>query len=479
MIQFLLHETQVTEHELDPSMTVTRYLRQRQKRTGTKEGCGAGDCGACTVVIGRVEQGRMRYDTANACLMLVSALQGKQLITVEDLRQDGVLHPVQQAVVDLHASQCGFCTPGMVMSLFVLQKHRHGWDRHQAEQALAGNLCRCTGYRPLLEAAQRLCEQPIEDSFTRNEMLTVERLNALATEEARQLSGNARRCLLPTTLAQLAEAYLRYPQARLVAGGTDLTLEMAISGEMSPLIAVEQVAQLQNAEIDSDSLQLGAGMTLTQCEDFLHDTLPVFAQTLQRFASRQIRNRGTLGGNIANASPVGDTPPMLLALDAELLLQRGTQSRRMPLHDFFLSYRKTALRPSEFIRAILIPRGALLAHFQAWKVSKRADDDISIVFGAFALHIIDGRILTARVAFGGMDAMPRRAALCEQALTDHLWTRETLDAACQALVHDFTPLSDARASAAYRMQVAQNLLRRYFYRFHGEARLKEVTHECA
>lgn len=479
MIRFLLHDTLVVERDLDPTLTVLRYLRQRQRRTGSKEGCGAGDCGACTVVIGRVAQGRLRYETANACLMPVSALHGRQLITVEDLRQDGTLHPVQRAVADLHASQCGFCTPGMVMSLFVLQKHSHGWDRHRAEQALAGNLCRCTGYRPILAAARQLCEQPAQDSFTRSEELTVARLNALTATAPGVLTDGVLHCFLPATLQQLAEDYLRYPQARLLAGGTDLTLELASAEQTPPLIALAQVAALQDGQVENDVIQLGAGMTITQCQALLRAAIPAFAQALQRFASRQIRNRGTLGGNIANASPVGDTPPMLLALDAELLLQRGTELRRLPLRAFFLSYRKTALAQSEFIRAILIPRRALTGGFQAWKVSKRADDDISIVFGAFALQIAQGRVRQARVAFGGMDAIPRRAARCEQALVGSPWTRATLEAACQALEQDFTPLSDARASADYRMRVAKNLLRRYYHWFHGEAFSLEVAHDVA
>ncbi|MCW2486068.1 xanthine dehydrogenase small subunit [Candidatus Symbiopectobacterium sp. NZEC127] len=480
MTAFLLNDTVVVERDGDPALTVLHYLRQRKRRTGTKEGCGSGDCGACTVVVGRVEQGRICYETASACLTPLSALQGKQLITVEDLRQEGELHPVQQAVVDLHASQCGFCTPGMVMSLFVLQKQHIGWDRQQAEQALAGNLCRCTGYRPIMDTARQLCEHPTEDSFTRQEANTVARLNALAREVTEVPFGEEQRCFMPTSLEQLAACYLRYPQARLLAGGTDLMLEMAQAGSAPPsAIALEQVETLRDAYTDDNHIHLGAGLTITQCEHRLHAALPAFAQALQRFASRQIRNRATLGGNIANASPIGDTPPMLLALDAGLLLQRGGDLRTIPLREFFLAYRKTALAPGEFIREILIPRGALLDNFRAWKVSKRADDDIAIVFGAFSLHIEQGRIVQARVAFGGMDAIPRRAERCERALLHQPWNRETIMAASQVLAQDFTPLSDARASADYRMQLARNLLLRYFFCLQGEDVTMEVTHHVA
>lgn len=480
MIQFLLHDTPVVERDLDPAMTVLAYLRQRRRRVGTKEGCGSGDCGACTVALGRVEQGRLHYETASACLMPVSALQGKQLITVEDLRQQGALHPVQQAVVDLHASQCGFCTPGMVMSLFVLQKQSSGWDRAEAEQALAGNLCRCTGYRPIMSAARYLCEHPTEDSFRRDEALTVARLAALSQTEVETLSQGARDCFIPATLDQLADCYQRYPQARLLAGGTDLMLEIAqAADDGAPFIDLDQVSELHRWRTDEHAFYLGAGMSITQCETLLETSIPAFSQVLRRFASRQIRNRGTLGGNIANASPIGDTPPMLLALDAELLLQQGGRTRTLPLHDFFLSYRHTALEEGEFIREVRIPRGPRLDHFQAWKVSKRADDDISIVFGAFSLQLQRGRVAEARVAFGGMDAIPRRADRCEQALLHQPWNRATVAAACQALEQDFTPLSDARASAEYRRQIAKNLLLRYYEWMQGEAPETEAVPHVA
>ncbi|RAT11831.1 MULTISPECIES: xanthine dehydrogenase small subunit [Lonsdalea] len=480
MIQFLMHDARVVERDLDPAMTVLQYLRRRRRRVGTKEGCGSGDCGACTVALGRVEQGRLRYETACACLMPVSALQGKQLITVEDLRQNGKLHPAQQAVVDLHASQCGFCTPGMVMSLFVLQKQSKGWDEKAAEQALAGNLCRCTGYRPIMAAARRLCEHPIEDGFTRNEALTVAQLQALAQTGLETLAEGGRECIIPATLAQLADGYLRYPQARLLAGGTDLMLETAqTTGDRTPVIDLDQVSALRRWRADERYIHLGAGMSLTQCEHRLETLIPAFSHALRRFASRQIRNRGTLGGNVANASPIGDTPPMLLALDAELLLQRGSDTRTLPLRDFFLSYRRTALKASEFIHEILIPRGPLIDLFRAWKVSKRADDDIAIVFGAFAMQFRQGRVTEARVAFGGMDAIPRRAAHCEQALLHQPWNEATVAAACLALEQDFTPLSDARASAEYRMQVAKSLLRRYDGGLQGEADEMEAEDHVA
>lgn len=478
MIQFLLNQTLVTETSLDPETTVLNYLRQRKRRYGTKEGCASGDCGACTVTLGRVEAGRMLYETVNSCITFVSSLQGKQLITVEDLREGNELHGVQKAMVDCHASQCGFCTPGFVMSLFTLQKNSTGWQRKEAEQALAGNLCRCTGYRPIIDAAQRVCEQPQPDIFTRLEAQTIRRLNELRTPETQEIAFNGRRCLLPKTTAQLAELLRNSPAAKLLAGGTDLALEVTQRHQTLPLlISLEQIEELKACRIEEQELVLGAGASLHSCYAFLQSHIPAFAQILQRFASRQIRNSGTLGGNIANGSPIGDTPPMLLALDAKLKLQCGTQVRTLPLNDFFVSYRKTALQPGEFIHSIIIPKVTASQNFRAWKVSKRLEDDISAVFGAFLLERdADGRITAARIAFGGMAETPKRASRCENALLGKPFTLATLNQACLVLEQDFTPLSDFRASAHYRLQVAKNLLRRYHASLTEELTLLEITH---
>ncbi|KOC90825.1 xanthine dehydrogenase small subunit [Winslowiella iniecta] len=476
MIQFLLNQQPVTEQHIDPNLTVLNYLRHHQRRCGSKEGCASGDCGACTVTLGKEVNGEMRYETVNSCLTLVSSLQGKQLITVEDLQQGDRLHPVQQAMVDCHASQCGFCTPGFVMSLFTLKKNSQSWDRHQTEQALAGNLCRCTGYRPIVDAARQACESATRDSFDRQQASVVQQLQALKNNRLQQIDWQDHRCLMPKTVAQLAELYQRYPDARLLAGGTDLTLQITQQYKSLPLlIALEQIDELKQCVVNQHEIVLGAATSLTACSHFLADKLPVFAQVLERFASLQIRNQGTLGGNIANASPIGDTPPMLLALDAALILQCGAEQRRLPLTQFFLRYRKTALQPGEFIRAVVIPKVTVSHNFHAWKVSKRLDDDISAVFAAFNLQIIDGVIVNARVAFGGMAEIPKRASACEQQLTGQRLDLRTLEYACRALAEDFQPLSDFRASADYRLQVAKNLLRRYWHLLSGELTITEVA----
>ncbi|WP_428946087.1 xanthine dehydrogenase small subunit [Pantoea sp. FN060301] len=477
MIQFLLNQTLVSEENIDPNLTVLNYLRRNQRRSGTKEGCASGDCGACTVTLGRAEQGRMVYETVNSCITFVSALQGKQLITVEDLKENDRLHSVQQAMVDCHASQCGFCTPGFVMSLFTLQKNTGGWQHKQAEQALAGNLCRCTGYRPIVAAARQACEQQEEDSFSRQEASTVSRLEALTATGDEEISANGNRCLLPITTEQLATLYAANPKARLLAGGTDLALRVTQQAEALPLtIALDRIAELKRCYQQGDEIVLGAGASLSHCYEVLAARIPAVAQMLTRFASQQIRNQGTLGGNIGNASPVGDTPPMLLALDASLMLQQEGRIRRLPLADFFLSYRKTALREGEFIRTVRVPEVTGSQFFRAWKVAKRAEDDISAVLGAFMIETDEaGNVCRARLAFGGMAAIPMRAVRCEQLLTGKPFTTESLELACAMLEHEFAPVSDFRASAGYRLLVAKNLLRRYHASFTGELNLLEVS----
>lgn len=476
MIQFLLNNRLITETALDPNLTVLNYLRNQQQRRGTKEGCASGDCGACTVTLGKVVAGRMQYQSVNSCLTLVSSLQGKQLITVEDLKQGRELHSVQQAMVDCHGSQCGYCTPGFVMSLFTLQKNSQGWNPHHAEQALAGNLCRCTGYRPIMAAAQQACEQPVADAFTADETALVQRLQALNNSEVQTLEANGSRCFVPKTLAQLAALYEQHPDARLMAGGTDLTLQITQQYQRLPLlIALEQVQELAECSEDEDAFRLGAVAPLHHCYHFLADKIPAFSATLERFASLQIRNQGTLGGNIGNASPIGDCAPMLLALNARLALQKGKVMREVPLDQFFTGYRQTVLQAGEFIHSIIIPKVTVSPDFSAWKVAKRLDDDISAVFVAINIQVKDGVVQLARLGFGGMAATPKRAVTAEAALQEQPLNQASIEKACAALSQDFQPLSDFRASADYRLQVARNLLRRYYAQTTGELTITEVA----
>ncbi|MEK8080409.1 xanthine dehydrogenase small subunit [Pseudomonas sp. XK-1] len=468
MIQFLLNRELRTEHALDPNITVLNYLREHLGKSGTKEGCASGDCGACTVVVGELNGERVRYRTLNSCLTFVSSLHGKQLITVEDLKHQGQLHSVQQAMVDCHGSQCGFCTPGFVMSLFALQKNRaasgaEGFDKADTMEALAGNLCRCTGYRPIIDAAEQACCQKQPDQFDAAEAQTVEQLKAIAPRDTAELNSGDKRCLLPLTVADLADIYAANPEARLLAGGTDLALEVTqFHRELPVMIYVGHIEAMKRVEVTEDSIEIGAATALSDCYAALAQDYPDFGELLHRFASLQIRNQGTLGGNIGNASPIGDAPPLLIALGAQIILRKGNSSRTLPIEDYFLDYKVTARQEAEFIEKIIVPRHQASQAFRAYKVSKRLDDDISAVCAAFNLVVEDGVVQDARIAFGGMAAIPKRASACEAALKGAVFNQAQIERACAALAEDFTPLSDFRASKEYRLLTAQNLLRKFF-----------------
>lgn len=463
MIQFLLNRELRTEHALDPNVTVLNYLREHVGKTGTKEGCASGDCGACTVVVGELEGDRVRYRTLNSCLTFVSSLHGKQLITVEDLKHQGKLHSVQQAMVDCHGSQCGFCTPGFIMSLFALQKNSTGYDKGQTLEALAGNLCRCTGYRPIIDAAEQACCQKQPDQFDAFESNTVAQLQAIAPRETAELNSGDKRCLVPLTVADLADLYAANPEARLLAGGTDLALEVTqFHRELPVMIYVGHIEDMKRIEVTDSAIEIGAAAALSDCYEALSREYPDFGELLHRFASLQIRNQGTLGGNIGNASPIGDAPPLLIALGAQIALRQGNTRRILPLQDYFLDYKVTARQEAEFIEKIIVPRAQANQAFRAYKVSKRLDDDISAVCAAFNLTIVDGVVTEARIAFGGMAAIPKRASACEAALVGSAWYPGVIERACNALAEDFTPLSDFRASKEYRLLTAQNLLRKFF-----------------
>ena len=367
-------------------------------------------------------------------------------------------------MVDCHGSQCGFCTPGFVMSLFALQKNSTGsHNGHQAHEALAGNLCRCTGYRPILAAAEQACGAPRQDQFDALQGETIALLKAIAPTQTGELNSGDKRCLLPLTISDLAEIYESHPQARLLAGGTDLALEVTQFHRPLPvMIYVGNVAEMKRIEHFDDRLEIGAAVSLTDAYGTLKAEYPDFGELLQRFASLQIRNQGTLGGNIGNASPIGDSPPLLIALGAQLVLRKGETRRTLAIEDYFIDYRVTARQEGEFIEKILIPRADAKHLFRAYKISKRLDDDISAVCAAFNLRIDNAVVTEARVAFGGMAATSKRAKACETALLGADWNSASIERACAALAADFTPLSDFRASKEYRLLSAQNLLRKYF-----------------
>lgn len=465
MIQFLMNGRIHTEN-LPDDTTVLQYLRREAGRCGTKEGCASGDCGACTVVLAEAQGDTLQYRAVNACLTFMPAVHGKQLITVEDLKHHGELHHVQQAMVDNHASQCGFCTPGFVMSLFAMEKSKPVFSVEGVQETLSGNLCRCTGYRPIMDAAKAICEAPQPDQFDADTRQTLEKLRAISATDQ------------PVTVDELAERYLAQPDSRLVAGGTDLALEVTQRYQRIPkLISLSHIPELNAITLTGQAIHIGAATPLSTCMPVLHDEFPAFGELLERFASQQIRHQGTFGGNIANASPIGDGGPVLLALGASLLLRRGETQRELPLDQFFLGYRKTALQPGEFIEQIRIPRNTSVdRQLRVYKVSKRLEDDISAVCAALHIEVQNGVVVHARVAFGGMAEVAKRATYCEAKLLGQSWRTATVEQACQALDLDFTPISDFRASREYRMQVAKNLLRRCHIEMTSPETLMRVTH---
>jgi xanthine dehydrogenase small subunit len=472
-VRFLLGQEQRELGEVDPTMTVLDWLRLDERRTGTKEGCNEGDCGACTVAIGRLEGDSVRYRAVNACIRFMGQLDGCQLLTVEDLKgKDGAFHPVQQAMVECHASQCGFCTPGFVMSLFTLFQNDPKADHStttlsadRVDDALAGNLCRCTGYAPIVAAAQRMLQlsrgQP--DRFATERPDTVARLRALQDEETVAVGSGARRFYAPTTADALADILLEHPEARIVAGTTDVGLWVTKDLRViDQVVDISRVKELRAITDTGDALEIGAGVTYADALPVLAALYPDIGEVFRRLGGEQVRNVGTIGGNIANGSPIGDSPPLLIALGARLVLRKGTERRELALEDFFIAYGKQDRQTSEFVEKIVLPKPAKDLRFRAYKIAKRFDQDISAVLGAFALTLADGTVGSARIAYGGMAGTPKRATHAEQALTGQSWNETTLEAAVAALAEDFTPLTDWRASAGYRAKVAGNLLRRLF-----------------
>jgi len=452
---------------VDPTLTVLDWLRQSERRTGGKEGCAEGDCGACSVLVGRLDDGKLRYEAVNACIRFLATLDGCHLVTVEDLRgADGALHPVQQALVDHQGTQCGFCTPGFVIALYALWLDRAEADAQTVEIALQGNLCRCTGYAPIVAAGTSLFEtgERAQDPLLRDQARMAQILSDLDDGATVRLSGDdGRRFIAPGTTDALADVLQTEPEATIIAGATDAALWVTKGlARPDPVIYLGRIAELRTIRETDAAIEIGAGVSYTDAWAVLARHFPGLHELIGRIGGAQIRNAGTIGGNIANGSPIGDMPPPLIALDAELVLRAGTARRRMSLADFFIDYGRQDLAPGEFIEAVHVPKLTPDSRFNVYKVSKRLDEDISAVLGAFWLAVgDDGVIRAVRLAFGGMAATPKRAPAAEAALTGKPWSVATQEAAAQALTQDFQPISDWRASAAYRSRVAGNLLRRF------------------
>jgi xanthine dehydrogenase small subunit len=465
------HRGHVVEVDDVPVLcTVLDWLRRDPHSIGTKEGCNEGDCGACTVVLGEVvgAPGDESLDlrTASACLTPLAMVHGKALFTIEDLTTvaGGSLHPVQQAMVDAHGLQCGFCTPGMVMSLWALYERGQVAEsrpgRQEIADQLAGNLCRCTGYRPILDAGETMFALPLV-ALDREPVITA--LREAASSGAFRYASAGQEFLAPTSVEQLAELAIRLPDAPVIAGGTDLILSLARrSTEVPSLIWTGRVAGMSAIEETGGVLRIGAAAPLEAAWIALVERAPSLTQAWLRFASPAIRNTGTMGGNLATGSPIGDSAPVLLALDATVELRRGDECRTVRLDDFYTGYRTSRLRPGEFLTAIDVPLESFGREIRAYKSSARFDSDISTVSAAFALTVVDGSVTLARIALGGMAETVCRARHSEAAIVGRPWTQATLAEAEAALSADVTPLSDHRGSADHRMRVARGLLRRFW-----------------
>lgn len=464
-ISFLLNGDSVVLRDISPTTTALDWLRETRGLTATKEGCNEGDCGACTVMVTDPD-GTSR--ALNACILFLPQLDGRALRTVEGITgPDGALHPVQQAMIAHHGSQCGFCTPGFIAAMAV--SHLNGETDH--DTALAGNLCRCTGYAPIIRAANAAEDAPVPDWITADRSFLLPEISAGGSANQGFDAGGgeppADATLQPRNTDALAAAYLANPEATLVAGATDVglwvTKQMRDLGQVIFLNRCEDLARIEQSE---DALTIGAGVTIAKLIPLMDGSHPSFAAMMRRYGSAQVRAAATIGGNIANGSPIGDGPPALIALGATLHLRQGDTRRSLPLEDFFLDYGKQDRRPGEFVESVTIPRQP--DRLRCYKLSKRFDQDISAVCGCFNITVENGRVSAARIAFGGMAGTPKRAAAVEAALTGQPWDEATVTKAMQAFAQDYTPLSDMRASARYRLETAANMLRRYYLEDQGQ-----------
>jgi xanthine dehydrogenase small subunit len=483
-IRFLLNGEAVVLSKVASDETLLDYLRLRRSLRGTKEGCAEGDCGACTVLVGRLSNGELIYESVNACIRFLGSLDGCHVVTIEHLTgAHGRLHPVQQAMIDFHGSQCGFCTPGFVMSLYALWMRSPEPNDAEIEKALQGNLCRCTGYEAIVRAARAISNY----GKAEKDPLATERANIAAKlaamkDGARVEIGEGRdRFVVPANVDDLAAILEAEPKGTIVAGSTDVGLWVTkFMREITPAVFISGLDELRTISEECGVIAIGAGVTYSEAFETLSRRIPALGPLWDRIAGEQIRNMGTIGGNIANGSPIGDTPPPLIALGATLTLRKGSARRTIPLEDFFVGYGKQDRQPSELVEALHVPVPEDDSHFAAYKVSKRRDEDITSTLGAFYLQLApDGMVGSIRIAYGGMAATPKRARAVEAALMGKSWTEATVEAALTAYTEDFAPITDMRASAEYRMLASKNLLRRFFAETSGGRAPVQVSRTLA
>ncbi|MDP6440835.1 MAG: xanthine dehydrogenase small subunit [Pelagibacteraceae bacterium] len=461
-IRFIHKNKVLSIHNPDPNETILNFVRAKLGKTGTKEGCAEGGCGACTIVLGELKKSKIIYKAINACIAFVPTLAGKQLILVEDLVSgDGSLHPIQKAMIDYHGSQCGFCTPGFVMSLFAMYKNYSFYKDDIIRDSISGNLCRCTGYRPIIDAAKSLNKISKFDFFKRNQQLSISLLKKIKLKSI-VISNKNRKYFAPKNVNELKKILKQYPNSKLLSGGTDVSLVVTKERkDLDSLIYMNSIDELNYIKKNKNYIEVGATTPLIDFELFIKKYFPDFAQILKRYGSTQIRNICTIAGNIATASPIGDTLPLLLSLDSQIIIKDKDKTKILPLNGFFINYRKTKLKKGQFIHSIRIPL-LLKSIFKAYKISKRIDDDISSVCASFNVELKNNKVKKIRVAYGGMANIPKRAIYCEKILLNSSLSDNIINKAKKSLEKDFKPITDVRASQKYRMEVAKNLLEKCF-----------------
>ena len=461
-VQFLFSDKIFELNNPDPNQTLLNFIRTELKKTGTKEGCAEGGCGACTVVIGELKNNNIIYKAINSCITFVPYLHGKQLLVVENLsNSNSSPHPVQDAMVKFHGSQCGFCTPGFVMSLFSMYKNHSSYSSELITDAISGNLCRCTGYRPIIDAAKSLNKIKNVDTFSKNKKNFIKILKKINSKNL-SIINNGKKYFSPSNIRELKKIIQKNPKAYFLSGGTDLSLIVTKERkDIDTIIDLKSISELDFIKTSKNYIEVGAVTPLIKFEKFILKYYPDFNSVLKRYGSIQIRNVGTIGGNIATASPIGDTLPILLSLNANIIIEGKNKKKNIPIKNFFQSYRKTKLKRGEFIYSIKIPIYKKNI-FKAYKISKRFDDDISSVCASFNLQIINKKIKNIKIAFGGMAEIPKRAINCEKNLNNKNLSLTSFERAKNFLEKDFKPIDDMRATKEYRMEIAKNLLIKCF-----------------
>ena len=461
-IRFIHNQKIIEINNVDTNETLLNYIREKLKKSGTKEGCAEGGCGACTVVLGELNNNKIQYRAINSCLLFLPMINGKQLILVEDLvSKNNILHPVQEAMLNFHGSQCGFCTPGFVMSLFAMYKNNFSYNDDIIKDSIAGNLCRCTGYLPIIKAAKSLNGKNKNDKFSKEINTTINLLKKIKNKIPMNIQYNNKNFYVPLNLKQLKQLLKNYPNSTILAGGTDLSLIVTKERkDIKSIIYIGLINELNYIKNKLKYIEVGSATPLIYFENYIKKYYLDFFEILKRYGSVPIRNLATIGGNLGTASPIGDTLPILLSLNAKIIICNHKKEITLSLNNFFVNYRKTKLKKGEFIKSILIPISNNI--FKAYKISKRIDDDISAVCGAFNIEIKNNIIKKIIIAYGGMSEIPKRAINCEKRLINKNLSKNIILSAQNFLEKDFNPIDDMRASSKYRMEVAKNLLFKCF-----------------